>query len=417
MAWLLHWPAGHRKTVYLCMVVLGSCAFVTMVYGLRIWGDFEGRTADHPPEFGDFFALWSYGKIVARYPASDLYTTSVLDALQIALGMRDSEHNPFPYPPVAILLFRALAFLPYEPAYVVWTIGTLALFVWAVVATCSRLAISVIGVIVAPFTTSCIASGQTGFLTAALLIAGLRLAGRRPILGGILIGLLAYKPQMAMLVPIAFAAAGYWRAFAVACMTVAVLAAIATAAYGAGIWSDWVAMLPGYFKTFDLDSGRMSFKPTVMANLQMAGVALPVARAIQGLVAAAVAILVWRCFRRNAGRLSTAALLVGTTLATPHAVIYDLPIIAAAMALLIQERIVVDPIFSLGDIVILILGFTFPVLMMLKLDRLDLPVSFVPLSLLFGLIVRDAGIVTSWQHAQTPQPVKKRDSYSCHRGN
>ena len=359
-----------------------------MVYGLRIWTDYKSGTADHPPEFGDFFALWSYGKIAASHPASELYDTSILHAHQVALGMPDSEHNPFPYPPVAILLFRPLAFLPYEAAYVVWTLGTLALFVWAVVATCSRLAISVVGVVVAPVTTSCIASGQTGLLTAALLIAGLRLAGRRPVLGGILIGLLAYKPQMAMLVPVAFAAAGYWRAFAAAGVTVIVGAAVTTAAYGAGIWMDWLAMLPGYLDVFDGDPVKMILKPTIMANLQLAGVGLSDARALQGLLAGVVAFLVWRCCRRNAGRLAVAAVLVGTALAAPHEFIYDLPIVAAAMALLIQERLVVDPVFSLGEVVILVVGFTFPVLMMLKLDQFRVPVSTVPLLLLLGLIVR-----------------------------
>ena len=400
-AWLLQWPAGNRKTIYLCMVILGLCAFVMMIYGLKIWADYKGQTLDHLPKFGDFFALWSYGKIVASHPGSDLYNTGTLHALQVALGMQESAHNPFPYPPTAILLFRPLALLPYQTDYVVWTLGTLALFVWAVVATCSRLAISIIGVIVAPVTISCIASGQTGFLAAALLIAGLRLVGSRPILSGVLIGLLAYKPQMAMLVPIAFVAAGCWRAFAAACVTVSVLAAIPTVAYGFGIWTHWIAMLPAYSDAFDRDLVGMRLKPTIMANLQIAGVALPIAKAVQGLAAVAVAVLVWRCFRRNAGRLATAALLVGTVLATPHAFIYDFPIIAAAMALLVQERMVINPVFSLSEVVILILGFTFPLLMMIEADQFALPVSAVPLLLLFGLILRDVR-----QVAEVHGPVK-----------
>ena len=378
-AWLLRWPERHRKTVYLGMVVLGASAFVMMVYGLKIWADYTGQISGRPPQFGDFFALWSYGKT----PAVALYDASTLHGVQVGLGMPDSAQNPFPYPPTAIKLFRLLAVLPYETAYVVWTVGTLALFVGVVVATCSRLAICVVGVVVAPVSTSCIAAGQTGFLTAALLIAGVRLAGRWPVVGGVLIGLLAYKPQMAMLVPVAFAAAGYWRAFIAAGVTVVVLALVTTAVYGTGVWADWVAALPGYLDAFDRDPVKMGLKPTVMANLQLAGVTLPVAKMIQGVVAVGVAALVWGCFRRGSGRLATAVLLVGTALATPHAFIYDLPIVAAAIALLIEERVA----FSLGEVVILIAAFTFPILMMLKMDAL--PVSAVPLLLLFGMMVRD----------------------------
>lgn len=396
--WLLQWRTGQRKTIYLCMAILGLCAFVAVIHGVKIWAEYKGQTPGHPSGFGDFLALWSYGDIVASHPGFDLYDTAILHALQVALGMPESDHNPFPYPPIAILLFRPLAFLPYQTAYVAWTLGTMALFVWAVVATCSRLPISIIGVMVAPGTIGCIAFGQTGFLSAALLITGVRLAGSRPILSGVTIGLLAYKPQTAILVPVAFAAAGYWRAFAAACVTAAALAAIATVAYGSGIWASWIAMLPAYSNAFDHDLDGMKFKPTIMANLQSAGVALPIARAVQGLAAVAVAVLVWRCFRRNAGRLAAAALLVGTVLATPHALIYDLPIVAAAMALLIQERSVTNPVFSLGEVAILVLGLTFPVLMMIKAGQTALPVSAVALSLLFGLILRDSRP----GHARTP---------------
>ena len=390
-AWLLRWAAGQRKTIYLCALVLGACAFVLAIYGLRIWAEHEAQAPGHPPEFGDFLALWSYGRIAAGHPAADLYDAARLHALQVALGMPEGAHDPFPYPPVAIPLFRLLAVLPCEAAYVAWTLGTLALFVWAVVATCSRLAISVLGAIVAPATIGCIASGQTGFFSAALLVAGVRLAGTRPILGGVLIGLLAFKPQVALLVPLAFAAAGCWRAAAAACATVIVLAGLATLAYGAASWTDWTAMLPAYSEAFDRDRAGMVLKPTIMANLQLAGVALPLAKAGQGLVSVAVAVLVWRRFRRGTGRLATAALLVGTVLASPHAFVYVLPVVVAAMALLIQHRMVANPVFGLGEVVVLVLGFTFPLLMMARTGPLAPPVSAVPLLLLFGLILRDAG--------------------------
>jgi hypothetical protein len=383
------------------MVILGSCALVLMIYGLKIWTEYNGQTPDHVPEFGHFLALWSYGKVLAGHPVADLYHQDRLHALQVALGMPPAAFNPFPYPPTSIPLFRALALLPYGIAYLVWTLGTLALFVWAVAATCSRLAVCLIGVIVAPVTVGCIASGQISFLAAALLTAGVRLAGSRPILGGVLIGLLAYKPQLAILVPVALAAAGYRRAFAAACVTVAVLASGVTMAYGASVWTDWMAMLPAYASVFDHDQVHASLKPTIMANLQLAGVPLDIAEVIQGLASVAVAILVWLCFRRDPGRLAAAALLVGTVLATPHALIYDLPIVAAAMALLIQERMLTRPVFSLGEIAILIFGFTFPLPVLMKIGQFALPVSAVPLLLLFGLILRDAK--AAWSKGRSPQ--------------
>ena len=54
--------------------------------------------------------------------------------------------------------------------------------------------------------------GQNGFLTAALLVGGIRLAPSRPLSGGVLLGLLAYKPQFGLVVVVALVAARLWRA-------------------------------------------------------------------------------------------------------------------------------------------------------------------------------------------------------------
>jgi hypothetical protein len=385
--WLLQWRADQRKTIYLCALVLGSCAYVLVIYILKLWGEYKAQTPGHPPLFGDFFALWSYAKIASAHPATELYDLVTLHARQVTLGMDPGDQNPFPYPPMFILLLWPLSLLPYEVTYLVWTAGTLALFAWAAWGACSRLPLCVFGVIVAPASAATIASGQSGFLAAALIIAGVRLAGSRPILGGILIGILSYKPQLGLLVPIAFASAGYWRAFAAASATSIGLAALATLAFGWAVWPAWVSMLPAYTVMFNGgDIARLTLMPTVIANLRMAGISLPIAEGVQALAAIAVAILVSRCFRRNPGQLATAALLVGTFLATPHAFVYDMAMVAAAVALFIEARLKVSPIFSGAEVLILVLAVMFPVLMLVP--GLNLPVSAVPLVLLFGLIVR-----------------------------
>jgi hypothetical protein len=393
-AWLLQWRADQRKTIYLCALVLGSCAFFLLIYLLKMWGEYKGQTPGHPPRFIDFFALWSYANIAGVHPVAELYDFAILHARQLALGMDPSDQAPFPYPPTFVLLLWPLPLLPYEAAYLVLMVGTLALFVWAVWGTCSRLPLCMLGVILAPASTLTIYSGQSGFLAAALIIAGVRLAGSRPILGGFLIGLLSYKPQLGFLVPIALASAGLWPAFGAACATVAGLVLLATLAFGWAVWPAWVSMLPAYADWFDHRPEVLKYMPTVMGNLRMAGVSLPMARGAQLLVTIAVAVLVARCFRRNPGRrnpgrLATAALLVGTILATPHAFFYELPMVVAAVALFIKARLELSPTFSLAEVLILVLAVMFPVLMLVP--SLNLPISAVPLALLFGLIVRQQG--------------------------
>jgi Glycosyltransferase family 87 len=382
-AWLLRWSANQRKTIYLFALVLASCWFFLLIYFLQIWHAYKVQSPGYL--FNDFFSLWSYAKIASAHPATELYDLATLHSRQVALGMDPSSQFPFLYPPTFIIYLWPLNLLPIEVAYLVWIVGTLALFVWAVVGTCTRLPLCVLGVIIAPACTMNIDSGQSGFFSAALIIAGVRLAGSRPILGGILIGILSYKPQLGFLVPIALASAGLWTAIGAACATVIGLAMVATLAFGWAVWPAWASMLPVYAELLDGVTPQLKFMPTVMANLQMAGVTLPIARVAQAIAAITVAILVSGCFRRSPGRLATAALLVGTFLATPHALLYDMPMVIGAMALFIEARLQTGSTFCVAEILILVLALMFPVLMM-NVD-VNLPVSAVPMLLLFGLIL------------------------------
>jgi hypothetical protein len=383
--WLLRWKAGERKTVYLCIFVFALGATLLSLYARAIWNEYAAEVPGHPAEFGDFFALWSYAKIVVSHPAIGLYDLAALHTMQISLGMDPGAQNPFPYPPVFILFLWPLGLVPYDAAYPVWVLATFALYFLMVSTCCSRLPICTLGLILAPESTYAIASGQSGFLAGALIVGGLRFAGSRPVLAGILMGVLCYKPQLGLLVPVALAAAGYWTCFAAAAATVIGLCVTVTIVFGWAIWSAWISMTPAYAQIFDGMTKLLKLQPTVLANLRMEGLALPAAKCVQALAAVTVAVLIWRCFRRRPGRLAVAALLVGTFLATPHAFVYDLPMVTAAIALFIQQRTDAAGYFNLAEVLVLTLAFLFPVFMVA--NAVTAPTSTAALGLLFGLIV------------------------------
>lgn len=387
---ILQWRPGERKTIYLCALLLGVCSFVLLAYLEKIWGDYRDHMAGQKPTFGDFFAIWFYAKIASLYPAAQLYDFAALHARQVALGMIPSAQNPFPSPPTFILLLWPLSLVPFFAAYLLWIVGTSALFVWAVAGTCSRRLLCVFGVIVAPASAIALDPGQSGFLAGALMIAGIRLAGARPVVAGILIGLLSYKPQLGFLVPIALACTGLWGAFAVACATVAGLAALATLAFGWTVWPAWITMLPAYAGMFDHSKAWLPSMPTVIANLRLAGCSLPVAQGAQVIVSVVVVFFIARSFRRDPGRLAVAALLVGTFLATPHAFVYDMPMLTVAVVLFIEDRLTTTRVFHLAEVVILGWVVMFPVLMVAS--GVAFPLSVVPLALFFGLIVWRQGL-------------------------
>jgi alpha-1,2-mannosyltransferase len=178
--------------------------------------------------------------------------------------------------------------------------------------------------------------GHNGFLTAALIGAALCQIDRRPILAGVLIGLLAYKPQFGVLIPLVLALSGRWRVFAAAAATVAIMTIAVTLAFGVDVWSAFLAASK-FSRLVVLEQGQTGwFKiQTVFSWVRLWGGSIALAYALQGamtlLVAAALAWL-WRS--TAAYPLKAAALLIGSVLATPYSLDYDLMLLAPAIAYL-----------------------------------------------------------------------------------
>src|SRR3546814_9524913 len=82
--------------------------------------------------------------------------------------------------------------------------------------------------------------GQNGALSAAILLAGLHQLDRRPLVAGVLFGCMAYKPHLAVLLPVALLVAGRWRAIVSAAATVAGLVLVSFALYGVDLWHVYI---------------------------------------------------------------------------------------------------------------------------------------------------------------------------------
>ena len=132
-----------------------------------------------------------------------------------------------------------------------------------------------------------ITHGQNGFLTTALFAAGLAVLDKRPLLSGLLFGLLCYKPQFGVLIPLVLAATGRWRSLIAAAATVACLAVAATASFG---WQVWPAFLESmtFTRTVVLEQGNTGFHKiqSVFAWVRMWNGAVSLAYGAQIAVAA-----------------------------------------------------------------------------------------------------------------------------------
>jgi alpha-1,2-mannosyltransferase len=367
-----------RRT--LAAVVLGLFAAYSVIY-LSITGE---RFAVDP--IGDFFGLWSCGRFIAEHPAVEVYDPAALHAAQVAMGMRPAAGYPFPYPPTFLLALWPLGQLSYWTAFAVAIGGSLLLYLWATVGRHWR-SVLLPAAVFAPTTTLAIVAGQGGFLSAALLAGGFRLAAQRPILGGILLGLLTYKPQLGVLVPVALLAAGLWRTIAAAAATFALLVVATSLAFGGAIWAAWIDNVVGYSQQFAAESSEIvHLMPSVVEALKVLGASPELAWIGQGVAAGFAATIVWRCFRWGPRPIAAAVLFAATFLATPHAFVYDMPVVATAVLWVIADERLGGPAFAPVEIGILLLTLTAPITMPAGTARF--PIVALALILFVGMTAR-----------------------------
>lgn len=294
-------------------------------------------------DFSNVYAAGTYvldGNAAAPFDPRRQYARE-----QVIFG-KDTPFYGWHYPPYFLALAALFAAMPYALALALWQGATFVLYLWiarAILRTGNARALAdplwlplVVGF---PAVFVNLGHGHNGFLTAALFGAALLQLDRKPVLAGILFGCIAYKPQFGLLIPVVLAASGRWRAFAAAAGTVTVLTIAVTLAFGVDIWSAFLASTK-FTRTVVLEQGETGWHKiqSVFSAVRMWGGSIPLAYAVQGAttlgIAAALAFL-WRS--RASFPSKAAALAIGTILATPYSLDYDLMLLAPAIAFLAAD--------------------------------------------------------------------------------
>jgi hypothetical protein len=216
--------------------------------------------------------------------------------------------------------------MPYMLAYVLYCVAGLLVYV-AVVSDGERRADHLVLLILVPAITVNIWCGQNGFWTTALLAGGLIQLDRRPLLAGVLFGVLSVKPQLGVLLPLMLALTGRWRTIVSAAITISALLALTNVIFGADAWTAYVNdAMPIQTRVFLRDyENFMTHMPTAFMNARIAALSLPIAAALQALVSlVSIAAVVWTFWRRREADLSTAVFVTATFLVTPYVFNYDM---------------------------------------------------------------------------------------------
>ena len=368
-----------QPVVLICFaLVVAHAVYLGTSYVDGLWPDGAGVPSD-------FVGLWSAGKLVlAGHPAA-VYDWPTLKSMEeSAIGHPFDGFYGWRYTPTYLLVATVLAVLPYATATMAWTLGTFL----AYLATTRAIVSDRIGYLLAAAFPAVLANaviGQNGFLTAALIGGTLLFVERRPILAGVLLGLLTYKPHLGLLFPVALIAGSHWRVFITAAAAAVLLAIVSWLAFGTECWHAFFASI-GHSEQAFLSQGQDWGKlQTAFGLTRTLGGSETLAWAAQAAVAliAAVAItLVWR--RVGEWEIKAAALGCGVLLATPYLYAYDLVVLAVPLAFLFRlgrtDGFLQHELAGVGLACLLILIFPF----------VKFPVGFGAILVVAALIARRA---------------------------
>ena len=317
------WLDGRRVRGYALLIGLASLALLAVA-----WSQAQG------PQGSDFLAFWGGGRAVLFGFPEFAYDLAWQERTQTSAGF--DGWYAFVNPPPFLFLAAPFAALPYPAAWIAWVVLTYAAWAWVSVRALPRL-----WPLVLVFPGALIAAGhaQNGFVTGALLVGGVALLDRRPLMAGALLGALIVKPHLALLVPFWLAAGGRWRAFAAAAASAAGLLLLSWLAFGTntmiGYVNSWQASA-AIMRAADADFLLRMATPYAQVRLFAGETA---ALVVSGVIALAMLGLVALSARRFGGDAMAggAFMLAATALASPYLFNYDLPFLVLPILWLVRE--------------------------------------------------------------------------------
>ncbi len=344
------------------------------------WWIFDDKGVGIPT---DFVNVWSAGRLALDGHPAWAYDWDIQKQVQVAvLGQSYQGNFAWHYPPPFLFAASLLAQFPYAVAFIGWAATSLVPYLAVMRAIVGR-----------PF----------GWLLAAAFpvvltntLVGQNLMPMRPVLSGICLGLLSYKPQYGLLFPLVLIAASQWTVFATAAFVAVAMAALSWLAFGTESWQAFLHWMPMFSQAF-LTEGRAPWgkMQSIFALVRYFGGTEQLAWVFQWIMSAAVAVvlaLMWRSRVRYP--LKAAALAAGTLLITPYLFLYDVMVLAIALAFLV--RIGLKRGFQRYELPAL--GLVAALLLFYPL--VGAPTGFVATLIVTVLIARRAG--PWWRREQAP---------------
>ena len=391
---------------------LGGLVFLVVTSdGLN---DYQGR-----PLGTDFSNIYAGGTYVLDGQPGTAFDPPSQHARQQMIFGKDTPFYGWCYSPFLLFVAAALALLPYVGALFVWQASTLLLYLsmlWGIFRfspsrerdgqLLSRDRMWVLLAVAFPAVFVNLGHGHNGFLTAALAGTALLVLDRKPIVAGILFGLMSYKPQFGVMIPLVLLVTGRWQTFFSASATVLALVAISTLVFGAEVWRMMIDALP-FTREVVLEQGGTGWHKiqSVFSWARMWGGSVALAYAVQTAVTVVLgAALAWLWRSDASYRLKAAALPIASILATPYSLDYDLMALAPSIAFLVVEGY--ERGFRAWEKTALAFLWFMPLIARTVAEQTLIPLAVPAMIVVFMLLLRraaaDTGVLRHWQSAAHP---------------
>jgi hypothetical protein len=289
----------------------------------------------------DFANYWVAARLVIGQKVLDLFSGHVTYFAHMRdIFGPDYDWRSWSYPPHYLLLITPLGLLDYLPAAVVFLSLTFLLFLHALWTAAPQRITWLTAALVMPGILCNLTLMQNGFLTAALLLYGLGLRERRPVLAGIAIGILTIKPQLGFLLPVLFCFERRWRVVAMAAATAAIMVALSTFLFGADSWIGYLMnTLPHQgLVMFYLEGAFVHLLPSPYGSLRSLHIEPHTALAAHLLLGTpALGFFLWTMAKLRTNEARAASTLFATFLISPYSLSYDLVALTGVVALQVQS--------------------------------------------------------------------------------
>jgi hypothetical protein len=314
------------------------------------------------PYGGDFLQEWIGGHLVASGQADRLYELDFVRQIQhdpAVVGYRWNEDRYFPmvYPPFYYALTSPIALLPMKTAAIVWAALMVVLLVASLLligrtaGPCVRNLTSFLPILAlfTPLIENLTTNQKGSVLLVLFTVTYALLRGGRPFAAGLVFGLVAFKPQLTLVIAVAMLLKGQWRFVAGGALAGVSLAAVSLAVSQQACLDYFVlsSQMADYLHTvgYDLTKSHCWYG---FFHLLLDGQSDSLIRIVSGTMIAAtliaVAVLLRGTLHYDSPRftLQFAGLAIATVLVSPHLLTYDLTVLILPVAIvgnhLIERR-------------------------------------------------------------------------------